>query len=708
MPSSSWLRCRRWLIRPCSWLLVIGAALVLVAVIVLDSHQVRAALATELETQLSAVLGATATIERVDFSILPLEVEIWGLDIHGDEALGIPPFARIPYVLVDAELSALARRELRLQRLRIERPEFDITFFDDVDNVPGWRLDTEDLILVVERLEIVDARVVVDDRRIAWSASADALRTQLHAPDAQRLTGNLAAQNLTLRLPDARPIEVDVTTDMTLDETGLALDATRVTRPGEVALDVDAHCVWWLEPRCDADVVGEITGASLRRLGYFDDLDGTIDVEGTLVVRPDRAGWRGQVRAATIDILGERWTAVEGVSFADREHARVEIERAQWVNGIVAGSVAWPLEPESTRPVEIDLALTDGRAELLLARLMTHADPARFDDPDAASELDLASRVDGRLTYSFPMDEPAEGVGEGELQLWPTEDDASLVDLDDDGSIRLEGSVPFRLDRGWVETHTARLASDTQGVLVDGRWHLFESRGQVRWEIATSDLGVITAHVPMQDLAETTWLPRTGGGRMDGSLTVEGDRHVVETSFALDDVQTSVMGVARLEGKVRWRGRADGEGLIEHLDLRAANDDGGRLTVVGQLPTGWSQDPIGTDLMFTMKRWPAADARPWLEVPLPLDGLVDGVLEVTRDRAGDRGQIDAVIDDVEIDLGVSGVLAGDRLRTRLDWANGIMRVRDATLALPAGEITLGGAIDFGARRLALAWTGDDL
>ena len=129
----------------------------------------------------------------------------------------------------------------------------------------------------------------------------------------------------------------------------------------------------------------------LADLGYFQDLSGAIDFDGTVTWRPFLNGWRSRLSADRLEIFDRQVEDFRGSLAADRYGMRIGIDQAAYAGGRLDGGLAW--EPkEEGRPWTIDLGFQDLELDTVLA------------DQGVAS-AGYASRLDGRLNYRF-LSEP--------------------------------------------------------------------------------------------------------------------------------------------------------------------------------------------------------------------------------------------------------------------------------------------------------------
>ncbi len=719
-------RFRRWVLRSMLWGLAGLAVLIFVLQQLLDTRWARDG-ARELITQkLSVVLDREVTITDLTFELLPLSVELWGLTISGPDPDG-PLFIEIPFAAIDADLNALQHRRLHLREVRVERPVVYVEFFPDGShNMLKLRRDgplkPRRYDIFIDRLEIDRAEFGLDQQSVHMSIAADSVRTRMHGIGEMHLAGQLDAHNVVLRLPNARPMTVATSGRGSIRRGVIELESARISGPG-VAITGRGTCELPREARerrkCLFQARGSIHGEMLADLGYFQDLNGAVDFDGTLSWRPRLTGWRSRIAAEQLEIFGRRIEDFQGSLVADRYGFRIGIDQTVYAAGRLGGEVAW--EPkEDGRPWTVDLAFRGLDFDTVLADQQV---------PSAG----YASRLGGRFTYRFPALRSGRGDGRGELELVA---DPQLPGL------ALTGAFPLRIAGGVVRTDSISLRSERQSVLASGHYDLETGGGAYDYEITSADLPELIPVLPLDHDAEPPlWLPTAGRGELAGTLYLAPEqaaagRATTDLRLRLENVVAPGAAARFVSGTMHLT-----EAAAESLRLELG-DGNEALLLHGEMPYVPDVDrPIALNLEAF--NWPVASARPWLDFELPIGGRISGHLDLLVDDDASSGELEARVSPASLSparLAAAGTgtarpeaaapatadtpaladvaLADvdlDSLNTHLRWDVDQIRFDSLELVAPSGVVnargTLGwttGALDLELRSASLALSREPL
>ncbi len=683
-------RFRRWVLRPLFWGLAALAVLIFVAQLLLDTRWAREGGRKLLSEQLTERLGREVAIGEISYELLPLSVEVWGFSIGGPEP-DDPPFLELPFVQVDADLDALWQRRLHLRQVRVERPTIYLEYFPDGTNnlLKSNRKKKKvrrprRFEVFIDRVEIEKATFGLDQRSVEMSIAASSVQTRLSGRGEMRLGGQLAAQEVTIRLPGARAISVAVSADASIDPRGLEIESARITHPG-LTVSGGGSCTWPREEpqnkKCFFQTSGSTETALLEDLGYFDALSGRVSFEGSLGWRPGTTGWRSYVRAQDLVIWDRRIRDLAGSVVADRYGMRITVDQAGYADGQVRGEVGFAQQEEG-KPWTVDLDFDGVLLDTLLADqgIPTHG---------------CASRLDGRLVYSFPRGASGRGQGRGEVQV--------LADPEI-GGLPMDGAFPLRIEDGVVRSDSISLRSERQSVLAGGWYDLDRLRGAYEYEIASADVGEL---MPLLSLADETslWRPSAGEGEIEGTLYLEPGRATTEVRLRLEDVATPTVFARRMNGNMT----VTPEGLEPiHLEV---GDGEQALLMDGTIPFEITED-TGVALSFNAFAWPMEAVHPWLSIDMPIAGQISGRLavEIFADRS--EGQLGASISPATLDLvsappeaalaaagepaaaAWSSTLELTELATELTWDAAEIRFQKLDFRAPSGTLSGAGTYDW--------------
>ncbi len=685
-------RFRRWVVRPLFWGLAGFAVVVLVLQLILDAPWTRERARQLAASKLTDILQRDVEIDEIEFELLPLSIEVRGFTIAGPEP-GDPPFIHVPFVAIDADLGALQHRRIHLRHVRVERPSVYLQFFPDGgNNYPKRRRDRQrprrprTFEVLIDRIEIDEGEFGLDQDRIRLSIVSDEVRARFTGLGDLRLGGQLVSRNIVVRLPNARPIEVALSVEAVVESEHLEVTASRITGPG-FTLDIEGSCDWTLGDRLDRKCLfqarGDARGSVLDELGYFRDLAGRFDFNGSFAWRPGTSGWRSRIRADVLEVWGRRLEDVDGSLVADRYGARAVLERAGYAGGVITGEVTYEQQQEG-QPLTVDL---DFEGLVFDALLADQQIPSRG----------YASRADGKLFYRFARGQPEHGDGHAEVAL--------RIDPDRFGVPFLSEALPLRIEGGVVRAESVSIRSDRQSVLASGWYDLARDRGVFDYEIASADLPQLTPLLPLTEIDPVPlWLPTSGQGELSGTLYLEPGTASTDLRLALERVETPSGRFDSVHGNLFLDAAA-----VASMRLELGNGDEA-LMLQGRMSYAPSdEDP--TSLVFDAFNWPLEVVRPWLDFDLPIDGPFSGRLHLTVGADASRGRLSGGVSPASLTWAADSEPWLKELRElsgRLDWDRDSIRFHRLDLSAPSGSAGgegvynwTTGEVDLGLRSPAL-------
>lgn len=730
-------RLRRWVLRPLLWGLAALALLIFVLQQLLDTRWVRDSARDLLTSKLTAALDREIQLVDLSFTLLPLSVEIWGFVIAGPDPDG-PNFIEVPFAAIDADLSALKSRRIHLQEVRVQRPVVYLEFFPDGthnmikrgNKVPGPRRFD----VYVDRLEIERADFGLDQQGVKMSIAADGMRLRTRGVGEMHLAGQLDAHSVVIRLPNARPVTVAVSGRGFLRRGLIEIESARISGP-DISANGSGTCEYPRGARerrkCLFQARGRAQGALLAELGYFQDLSGSLDFDGTVTWRPRTTGWRSRLTAAGVEIWDRQVEDLSGSLVADRYGFRIGIDEARYAGGLVNGEVAWESKEEG-KPWTVDLGFRGLELDRLLADQQI---------PTAG----YASRAAGRLYYRFLAGEAERGEGSGEIEL---------VEDPDHPGLPLTGDFPLRITRGTVRTDSISLSSERQSILAGGWYDFRTGTGRYDYEITSAEVAELTPLLLLDDSAgPPLWLPTSARGDLEGTLYIVPDPADSRYATAAEASAGGESGFVLPEDRLRDGTSADMRLRLEsvvapgattrrvtgamHLTADAARslrldlgDGDEALLVRGDMPyEPDALDPIVLD--FDAVDWPLDEVRPWLDFELPVGGRISGHMALVVDDLASSGQLEASVAPASLRLngapetadgGTTEVTVAadstlpflltdvdlDSLSGRLEWDADRIRFDSLLLAAPSGTVTCegthdwtSGALDLGVRSPSL-------
>ncbi len=690
-------RFRRWVLRPLLWGAAGLAVLLLGLRLGLETPWVRTQLSTFLAARLGALLDRQVTIADLSLELLPLTVEVSGFTISGIRP-DDPPFLTVPWALVEADLDALENRVLRLRQVRVQEPQLNLEFFPDGEsNVLQLAQKTKAaagkkrrLDVVIERVEVTGARFSLDEKAVPLSISADVVQAHMEGQGHLFIAGQVAGQNVEVRLPHAIPQRVAVAARGSVQRGLVTIESARITAPGLVA-SAHGSCSWPradpLDKKCSIESQGTAAGELLHHLGYFHDLRGDVDFIGTFDWRPRVFGWRSQLRGRELWAWDRHLQDVQGKLSADRYGLHFDLERATYAGGELVGTIDYE-HRVAGQPVNVALDFQGLALDSLLADQRI---PAQG----------FAATLAGHLDYRFPRLLPLHGDGQAEVGVAPGEAAPGLA---------VSGNAPLQIAGGIVRSQAINLQGARQSLLARGEYDLARETGTFEYEIASADVVELAQFLPVGERSPENpllWLPTAGEGLLAGTLFLASGSATTDLRLELAKVATPSLRAAQLSGTLSLNAA---EISALHLEL---GDAAQALVMRGKIPFV-PEETAPIDLTFDGHAWPIPEIRPWLDFELPLEGAVSGHLELAIGRETSWGSLKATAAPGVLRLPRSLALPFDptidflSLATQLDWDRDRLRVDNLALRTPAGTVLGLGTIDWTHARYDLEARGSGL
>lgn len=674
---------RRFVVRSLMWGLAVLAAVIFLGGYLLNTPRTREWARRQIEVRASAALQREVTLDAVSFELVPLSVTVEGLRISGGPDFPDNPFLVLPRAEIEADLEILTRRRLRLRLVKLERPQIDLRFAADGDNLIGGgekNGEKTELNIVLDRVEIDRGWVRLNEEPLELSFVAEDITSRLVGLGKNQLQGEIAVPRLVLSLPKAQPLDLAIEGKIEVSTEGVRIDEATITGQG-VQIDTRGVCDWSGKGgqgnKCDLETRGHADGGLLARLGYFEDLRGDLRFDGRFAWR-GAVGWRGKVMSDELGLFDFDFQDLEGQLSADRFGLRLGLNGARYAGGNLHGTIEADLSVEGD-PLTIALE-ADGVA----------LDPLLADIKIPVSGF--ASTAHGRMSFKAPMRRALSGSGEGEFEVRPAEGPG----------LPFSGTVPLRIDNGVLRLGAVSLRAPQQGVLASGSYDLATNRGRIGFDVATSDAAQVIDLV-MGDRIDPAaerplWAPISGVGRAAVDLTLEPGSFRAGLELDLEQVRTAQLATA-----VDVHGSLDLTSVaVENLRLDLSHGNSA-LTLAGRAPYDSTVEPI--DLKADIFSWPLREAKSLLPFELPLDGPVSGRLGIQLRNEKTSGTLDAHIAPA---LVAAQDLRIDHLEAHLDWDERQVRFREIEARTPAGILRAAGTFGMADQQLALQVRGSNL
>jgi len=636
------------------------------------------------EAQLSDYLGRDVEVGRVDYGLRAGTFVARDVVVPSPDP-DDPPFAVVPRIEIALSFTGLVSPTVNIRRVEVDRPTLRVLLFaDGTNNLPEIRPGGDG----PRRVEVEIGRIVVrggeihfDDRTLPLAIDASAVRAVVDGGE-RTAEGDLpfevaiVAQELSSTLPDARPWGGSVAAKARFVPGRIDVTAGRLSGPDLVARFAAAY-TWDDETRDGrVEIVADGRAELANRLGYLDEpIDGPFRFAGAVDLDPDAASYSGTVSSARIDFGGRRFTSIAAELEGDQDVLRVDVERAGYAGGTLAGLVTVSIGErggdEEPPPVAVDGRFADLRIERVLADLELETDA-----------LDgVTGRADGTLDYRFTTDDLFAGSGTARVDL-------AAVTRGARGELPLSGGGTFTIRDGVLATDDAGLAGGGQRIDATGRYDLAASRGSFDLRLVSTDLGRLVAALPLDPGTAggdepPGWLPTAGRGTASATLTLLPEDFRLRGRVDLAELSTPALDLDRLEAPfVLADGVLSSDDLVAegpHQRLYASGSldlESGR-TVADYRLTSEDLGRLAAFIPFEGER------PPWL--PAGGRGTSEGRLVV--DGGAVTGRVTAELADVEL----SGVTL-DRLAGSATLDPGMLRDLRVEAATADGALMATGSV----------------
>jgi translocation and assembly module TamB len=690
-------------LRLAAWALAALALLIAAAAWLLRSDHAAERGRRLLEEQLSATLGREVTAGRIEAGAWPLSLTVHGLVVPSPDPAD-PPFAFVPEAEIQLDVSGFRRPRIHVRRVFVRGPEIRLILGEDgASNLPDFRGGEGDgrVEVTVGSLVVRDGILHLDERTLPLELEAGPLQARFEGTGSAgepRYEGRLAAQEVRIVLPDAEPYRGGLTARAAVERGRVEIVELRFAAP-EVVARAAGEVTWDdLSRRVDLELEADARAELFNRLGYSDEpLTGPLEVGGRFqwtvpVAAADEAVDGGGEWAFTGEVGSERLAAL-GLTFedaaagltVDATGVAVEIDRARYAGGRIAGTVTVPSTAgeagrggESAKaPTRVE---TDLRFEgLALSRVLA----------DQGLELGaITGSLSGDAEYDFTTDAPAGGNGRVRASLAGLRRGPVKRGADD---LPLDGEAELTIRAGVVGTEGAVITAPGQRLIASGSYDLEASRGRFDYRLESTDLAPLYRALPLAAeppaAEETTepepWRVTAGSGSAEGVLTLRPEGLELTAALDLEDVRTPDLAFDALTGALRLTPEA-----VRDLRLEATRGEGA-LIATGTVPLAEGAGAPALDLAFDLAAWPLDELAPLLPEGTPeLAGAVSGWVEL-------EGSFEALAGRAELAAAPLAVAGFEVERAEAAGGFGPERLwLDRLVAgLPAGTLNASGSLE---------------
>ncbi len=692
---------RRRFLRWGLWVSAGVAAILFFSVITVRSQRAREQLRVYLEAELSARTLRDVSLERVDYSVLPPAMELYGLTIPGPHP-GEPPVLTVDRLRFEASLLDLWRRNWRLRQVEALRPRLTLRVQPDGEtNLPRFEKPSGGQGLDLGTLLVEEGEFSLNDLKMPVDLAAQEVRARFLGEGPNALQGQLSLQDMRVVLPGAKPVEVDLVANGRLGATGLEVASVAV-RTQDFSAEAQGQVTWGAasqeahpeEPHrvaINLRLKGQGRAEILSRLGYFDgEISGPLSSRGRLTWEGGEWVYRSTLLSPALSWLDLEIGDLEGELLFEDKELTVDIGRGDLSGGRLFGRIHADFKNPDL-PIEADVRFVDVSAD-------------RFLEDRGLPLRGFASLLDGEVAYRSLRRDRSKGSGWGQVLVRPAPGGGE----GDEGMV-WEGEIPFTIEEGRVASRAVLLRAPGQRLWAGGEYDIKERSGIFDIEVDTSAAGPL-AELLLPYLGEdpnAAWVPREGRGRGQAQLTLESSgAAAVDLRLDLRGVETAELIADRAHGRIR----ATGAG-VEHINLEL-DRGGGALLVTGavdrpgvsgeRLPAD-GQDGFLVDLKFDAVGWPLAEIRSWRDLEVPLAGAVSGRLSLMGPGDEISGRFDGRVETARL-----GEVPVEQVAGRVRWDSSKVYLQSVEARAPAGRISVDGTIDSSQGDLKLSVTSEKL
>ncbi len=660
--------------RPAAWGLVALGVAFFAVYLYLGSRGFSERLRRGAEERLGEALDREVRIGSLRLDLLPLAVEVEGLEIAGASA-GTEPLASVERAVLEARVALFLKPGIYLDDLLLENPRFRMSYDEEGrHDLPrmaarrrgggGGGLPVE---LEIGRVQIVGGELEIDHRRIPLELDARNLRARFAGTgDDLELRGSATAEEVSLELRGSKPYLGSVEVEGLVRSHRFDFERLQIEGP-----DLDARGDGFVRWRGDREVLLRLDASGdlrvFERLGFLEgQTAGAFEFSGSMTRKPGVLLLEGDVISPRARLFGRTLRNLRARVEGDRNTVQIEAKDARYGSGSVGALVRLGLAVDRGR-VDLDLNLDRVPLDQLLA------------DQNILIE-GLGGAVSGAFNYQFETRDARGGNGWADLVI-------SDEVAPDPGDLPLAGTAPLVIGNGVIRSEALRLTSSAQQLTASGFYDLRSSRGSYDVELSSDRVSEILALVPgsAEPGPGTAWRPSDGRGHLEGTLTLDGPRTRFETRLDLEDLVATGYRAERMLGNVAL----DRAG-VRDLRLELARGDAA-LIVSGTLPFDEeSQDspPPPLELALDAAGWPLDEADAWLPFELPIRGRYTGGLELEGSLASPDARLAGRVAPVRFrdleapSLGIETHLSGERVE-----------VERSVLAVSGGTVEASGFLD---------------
>ena len=706
-------RAGRRILRLLLWSLALLAAVLALAWGLLESDWIREKVRLAVEQQAGEALGREVSVGAIDFDLWSLSVEAEAIVVGGPQGLE-KPLASIGSLALEIGPGLL--RGLRgadplvLQQIRVVDAVVELRFAEDgTSNLPDLGEPGEPeggLEVRLEALDVVNGTLRIDERSMPLDLSARGVAASLHELAAGGHRARAESAKLSVRLPEAEPLEASLVLDAHIDEGAVTIERAALESP---RLDVDASGEVG-GGNIDVELSGVVETELLDQLGWAEGIGGSATFEGRFSQLAQdwslNGTWRAPRLTAAEVLITEAagdfdggngdvsWTEgdwsmsgsfqASSLSLQDLSHSvsdlsgsfesgpqglEATLASANLSGARVQGRVVVPFG-DAAPPIDLDVELSG----LDLGRLLDVEEPLL---------VGLGGAAYATLLYRFDAEAPELGRGSGTLRIEPVQEAEEGT-----GVLMLSAAAAFDIAAGRLSSEDAVVETSGTRIVFSGGFDLRQLVADLDFSAAISEPRALLDIVPaIRDSPEVEpWEPSHGEGTVMGSLRAGPSGFRTEVELAFEKLLVAEAPIARGSGRL-----VVDSGGIQVMDLVLHHGEA-RLAVDGAVPfedAPPTYPPPDLGIGILAEGWQLADADAWLPFEVPVDGRVSGSVTVAGSLDEPAGTLDLTVDRMV----ASGIELPGSVAARVDYGPRRIELAAARYSAPFGELELAGTVD---------------
>lgn len=265
--------------------------------------------------ELEQMTGGRVELGKLTWTLYRLQVEADNLTIHGLESPNQVPYAHVDRMLLQLKIFSLLEQDLGIHRLELDRPVFHLIVYPDGHTnqpVPqkariSAKPDIQQLFhLELDRAEIRDGWLIVNERRIPLDFSASPVKAEMSYAGKNRYQGKLTVGGVALKYRDLLPTQANAEVEFSLLADQLQVKAAKLST-AKSTITLRGQLTRFSDPLVQANFEAVL---NLAELGL---------VTRNAEVRDGNAAVRGSVQYSAGNYASTGKLTVRGLQYRDRQ-----------------------------------------------------------------------------------------------------------------------------------------------------------------------------------------------------------------------------------------------------------------------------------------------------------------------------------------------------------------------------------------------------